>query len=135
MTSKERRNLIRDTFPWKRKGYEVLEKFDTSRPADGDHAVLAQMAAHGVDFARERHVVHYLYFTNDSGREAAEVALREKHYATRHGADASDDRPKSLIAERHGLVNEKVVEEERSLLTGVAEANDGDYDGWEAALD
>lgn len=135
MESKGRWNLIRDTFPWKRKGYKVLERYDSSRPTAGDRAVLAQMAAREVDFGRERHIVHYLYFTNDNGREAAEAILREKHYVTRHGADASDDSPKSLIAEHHGLVNEKVVEEERSLLTGVAEANDGEYDGWEAALD
>jgi hypothetical protein len=124
-----------DTFPWKRKGYKVLEKYDTARPADGDHAVLAQMAAHGVDFSRERHVVHYLYFTDDAGRASVELSLRENHYATRHGADASGDKPRSLIAERTGLVNEKIVEEERRLLSGIAEANGGEYDGWEAALD
>jgi hypothetical protein len=134
VTLKKKWNAVLDTFPWKRKGYEVLERYDTAQPANADRAVLAQMAAHGVDFTRERHVVHYLYFTDDVARAAAEGSLRENGYATRHGANASGDKPRSLIAERNGLVNERMIEEERQLLSGIAEANGGEYDGWEAAL-
>ena len=135
MPLKKKWNAVLNTFPWKRKGYQVLERYDSARPADGDHAVLAQMAAHGVDFSRDRHVVHYLYFSDDDGRTTAETTLQENRYVTRHGADASDDKPKSLIAERTGLVNEKIIAEERLLLSDIAEDNRGDYDGWEAALD
>jgi|SRR5215469_14398463 len=135
MASKNRWTAILDTFPWKRKGYKMLGRYDSTRPADGDRAVLAHMAARGVDFSRERHVIHYLYFGDDSRRSTAEIALRENNYITRYGADYSDDKPKSLIAERNGLVNEKIVAEERRLLSAIAEASGGEYDGWEAALD
>ncbi len=93
------------------------------------------MLAHGADLSKERHVVHYLYFPDDAARAVAEYQLQDQSYETRHGVDYGNDRPKSLIAERHGIVNEAVVDNERELLTRVAEANGGEYDGWEAALD
>jgi len=126
---------LRDLLPWKRKGYEVLGKYETANPQDGDSQVLAAMLERGADLPKERHVVHYLYFKTDDTRATVEMQLRSKGYETRHGIDYGDVRPKSLIAERHGLVNGTIIDGEREYLTGLVLAADGDYDGWEAALD
>jgi hypothetical protein len=126
---------LRDLLPWKRKGYEVLGKYDTSNPQVGDGQVLAAMLERGADLAKERHVVHYLYFKTDDTRATVEMQLRSEGYETRHGVDYGDVRPKSLIAERHGLVNDTVIDGERQYFTDLVLAVDGDYDGWEAALD
>jgi hypothetical protein len=126
---------LRDLPPWKRKGYEVLDKFDSSDPHEGDQKVLAQMLGHGADLTRERHVVHYLYFPDNITRTTAQDKLDREGYETRHGVDSGGTRPKSLIAERTGIVNDDVVNKERELLTNLAETDGGYYDGWEAALD
>ncbi len=126
---------LRDLLPWKRKGYKVLDKFNTKDPHEGDQKVLAQMLEHGADLKRERHVVHYLYFPNNAARATAQDKLNQQGYETRPGVDYGDVRPKSLIAERTGIVNDDVVGKERELLTNIAEAGYGEYDGWEAALD
>jgi len=126
---------LRDLSPWKRKGYKVLDKFNSSDPHEGDQKVLAQMLGYGADLTRERHVVHYLYFPDNITRAAAQDKLDKEGYETRHGIDSGGVRPKSLIAERTGIVNDDVLDKERELLTNIAEADGGDYDGWEAALD
>ena len=126
---------LRELLPWKRKGYEELDKFDTARPWEGDKKVLMQMLERGADLTRERHVVHYLYFPSNEARDIAEHKLHQNGYKSKHGVDYGEIRPKSLIAERTGLINEAVVEKERELLTDIAEADGGEYDGWEAALD
>jgi Regulator of ribonuclease activity B len=132
MTKLER---LRELLPWKRKGYKILGKYDSSDPREGDLQTLAQLLAHGADLTKERHVIHYLYFTTDEARAKGEEQLQARGYKTRHGVDYGDVRPKSLIAERHGLANEATIDEERTFLTGIAETDGGDYDGWEAALD
>jgi len=121
--------------PRQRPGYEVIEEYDSSEPADGDRLVLEQLVAMGADLSKSRHVVHYFYFPNDQARDAAEGQLRLKGYQTRHGVASPEPNLKSLIAERHGIVNDREIDEERAVLTGIAEAGDGDYDGWEAQLD
>ena len=126
---------LRDLLPWKRKGYKILDKFNTDDSHDGDQKVLAQMLAHGADLTRKRHVVHYLYFPNNQARATAQDKLNQEGYETRHGVDYGDTRPKSLIAERTGFVNAEVVNREHDLLAKIAEADGGEYDGWEAALD
>ncbi len=126
---------LRDLLPWKRKGFKMLGKFDVKNPGDGDKKVLAVMSERGTDFSKERHVVHYLYFKTEDKRSLAEEQLRSHGYGTRHGVDCGQDYPKSLIVERHGLVNDGIIAQERELLTGVVDALGGNYDGWEAALD
>ncbi len=126
---------LRELLPWKRKGYKILDKFDTAKPWEGDRRVLMRMIERGTDLARERHVVHYLYFPNDEAREIAEHKLHQNGYMSPNGVGHGEIRPKSLIAERNGLINEAIVDKERELLTDIAEADGGEYDGWEAALD
>ncbi|SEG59850.1 Regulator of ribonuclease activity B [Bryocella elongata] len=122
--------------PWKRKGYEKLDTYDSSKPYEGDLAVLAQLKARGANLTRERHIVHYLYFATVAGRAEAAAQLKTHHYETRVGdTTAEGDHPYMLVAERTGLVNETEITRERRLLSSIAEANGGDYDGWEAALD
>ncbi len=117
-------------------GYEVLDKYDNTDPSLGDQKVIENLSAFGADLSRERHVVHYLYFVDDASRSSAKAKLGEGGYKTRHGVEyPPSERPKSLIAERMGLVNDEVLADERVVLTAIAEAVNGEYDGWEAALD
>lgn len=126
---------LREILPWKRKGYEVLGEYELDTPEDGDRQILDIMLEGGSDLSKERHVLHYLYFKTNQTRANAETQLQSKGYETRHGVDYGEALPKSLIAERHGLVNDALLTEERDFLTRIAEAEDGQYDGWEAALD
>jgi hypothetical protein len=126
---------LSDILPWKRKGYKVLDTYDVAKPEEADKLILQQMVSAGANLSKERHVIHYLYFPDDALRANAEELLRQSKYQTRHGRDYGDVRPKSLIAERTGLVNTEVVAKERTLITSIAESNHGEYDGWEAALD
>ena len=135
MPPKRALQKMRETFPWMRKGYKVLDRFDRASPVEGDRKVLEQMLAHGADFSKERHVVHYFYFPDDGLRNRAEASLNSRGYSTREGIDCFSERPISLIAERHGFVDATLVSRERELLTSIAEDCDGEYDGWEAALD
>ena len=135
MAPSSKLSKLKSLLPWMRKGYKVLDRFDPSKAGEGDRRVLQQLIAHGADLSKTRHVVHYFYFPNDPARDAAEGQLRLKGYQTRHGVAAPEPNLKSLIAERHGIVNEQEIDEERAVLTEIAEAGDGDYDGWEAQLD
>ena len=135
MAPSSKLSKLKNLPPWQRPGYEVLNEYDSSEPAEGDRLVLEQLLAMGADLSNARHVVHYFYFPNDSARDAAEDQLRLKGYQTRHGVEVPEPNSKSLIAERHGLVNDRKIEEERVILTEIAEAANGDYDGWEAQLD
>ena len=135
MAPSSKLSKFRDHPPWDRPGYEVVDEYNGSEPAEGDRLVLEQLVAMGADLSKPRHVVHYFYFPNHQARDTAEGELRLKGYRTRHGVAAPEPNWKSLIAERHGLVDEQKVEEERVVLTEIAEAGDGEYDGWEAQLD
>lgn len=135
MAPSSKLSRLKDLPPWERPGYEVVDEYDSSEPAEGDRLVLEQLVAMGADLSNSRHVVHYFYFPNDVARDAAESQLRLKGYRTRHGVQAPAPNPKSLIAERHGLVDGKTIEEERFIFTAIAEAGNGEYDGWEAQLD
>lgn len=129
-----RLSKLQELLPWNRKGHRILERFDPHSPASGDAAVLAQLRSRGADLTRERHVIHYLYFRTDADRATAEQHLASR-YTMRHGVDYGEARPKSLILERNGLVNEAEIGREREMLTRVADENHGEYDGWEASLD
>ncbi|MDE1160729.1 MAG: ribonuclease E inhibitor RraB [Acidobacteriaceae bacterium] len=129
------RKEIHMLMPWTRKGYELLDRYDSSSPATGDLKVLEQMRAHGADLSKPRHVVHYFYFPNDSARTKAEQKLLALGYEVSHSIESEGSEPTSLIAERVGRVDEHTVSEERDNLTGIAEEQKGEYNGWEAALD
>jgi regulator of RNase E activity RraB len=135
MSQKSNLEKLRDQLPWKRKGYKVLGKYNTANLQSADRQVLTQMLARHADLTRERHVVHYMYFPDDSARNCAELILQQEGYEIRHGVDYGQELSKSLIVERNGLVNEVIVDKERKTLTTIAEKHHGKYDGWEAALD
>ena len=129
----DERDLQRRLPPYEREEYEVLKSY--GEPQDGDRLVLEQLLQYGADLSKARHVVHYLYFDSTEGRARAEIQLVGTGYKTTFGVTVEGDRPWSLICERVGIVNEEQIERERVFLDGVASANRGFYDGWEAQLD
>jgi len=121
--------------PWEREGYKVVDNYDDTLPDEGDRLLLQHMVDNGADLTKERHIIHYLYFPDSETRELAVQLLQKANYQTRYGADYGETQLKSLIAERHGLINTEVVNKEREFINEIAEANDGEYNGWEASLD
>jgi hypothetical protein len=104
-------------------------------PSEGDSLVLDQLRAHGADLDRPRHVIQYLYFPSDEGARAAAEALRPMGYEVDVRPPSSGIDQWAVIAEMEVVLDESWVDETRRRLRAVAEANGGEYDGWEAAGD
>jgi regulator of RNase E activity RraB len=121
--------------PYEREGYEVMGQYGD--PSEGDQKILEQLVESGADLAKARHVIHYLYFASKADAETAADELRRDIYTAKVGnsaAEANSEFPWVLIAERMGVVDEKTTDDERTLMTDIAERYSGDYDGWEASM-
>jgi hypothetical protein len=106
-----------------------------STPAEGDRLILEQLREHGGDLSRPRHGIQYLYFPTEVAARGAAETLR----ATGYDVDLRPPREGitqwAAIAEAHVVVDEAWLDEMRPRLEAIAAANDGEYDGWEAAAD
>ncbi len=106
-------------------------------PAPDDIKVLAELDRLGADLTVPRHVIHYLYFRTKTAAESAAFALRGEGYVTRADQRLSPHTraPWPVVAETIAVVNDQTVAQTRAALTALAELHDGEYDGWEAALE
>ena len=100
-----------------------------------DLLVLEQMVQAGADLTQPRHVLHYLYFPS---REAAEAAVAE--VPAPFGAEIGEPSPErseqwAVRCEAHEYtLTADVVRENTDQFEALAQANGGDYDGWEASI-
>lgn len=100
-----------------------------------DQVILAQLLGRGADLTRPRHVLHFLYFeTEHAAGEAAETVRAAGYDATVVPPDEGTGQW-SLRAEGSRVVDFSTVPAFRAFFERVGEANEGEYDGWEAAAE
>jgi hypothetical protein len=122
-------------FP-RKSNVEATRGFATA--GDGDAAVIAQLQSLGLDMAKEREVVHYLYLpTEDAAHQIAAILRQDGYYVTvRPAANASSNPPNPwlALARKIILVNPESIAALRTKLTELAGQARGEYDGWEAVV-
>ena len=101
--------------------------------AEADRLALKQLEGRGADLTQRRHVIHFLYFSDetDAHRAADEIE--------RAGYEATVDAPSDTIpewtvrAEGNRVVGAATVGAFRAWFEQMATEFRGEYDGWEAA--
>jgi hypothetical protein len=101
-----------------------------------DLAVLGSLRDAGADLSQPRHVVFYLYFSDQEvARRSAEVATGQGY-----GAEVREPLPNypgqwALVCERHDAVTSPAfVRSADDFFQALADTHDGEYDGWEASV-
>lgn len=126
-------------FFWRKSSeYEVLDRFDSRNPQDGDAIVVKKLREEGADLSQKREVLHYLYLPSVDAASRAAQELRSEGYSVeqRPSADADKNPPNPwlVLAKIVAVVNDTVVEETTLRFTELATRHGGEYDGWEAAI-
>jgi len=120
---------LRDLF--RRGGY--------SSPEEGDQLVLEQLRSAGADLTKPREVLHYLHARTREDAERAAPQVRAAGYEVElrepDPEDLATSHPWIVIATTHAVVSSDSVAETRAFFERVAGEVDGEYDGWEAAVD
>jgi len=106
-----------------------------STPAEGDRLILDQLRELGADLDRPRHVIQFLYFPDERSARGAAETLAVGGYDVEVRPPTGEIEQWAAIAETDTVVNESWLAEMRPRLEAIAEANGGEYDGWEAAAD
>jgi len=101
--------------------------------AEADRLALKQLEGRGADLTQPRHVLHFLYFSNEAAAQRAADEIE------RAGYNATVDAPSETIlewtvrAEGNRVVGASTVEAFRAWFEQIAGEFRGEYDGWEAA--
>jgi len=104
-----------------------------STPQEADTLAIRQLAGRGADLAQPRHVIHFLYFSDEPDAHRAADAIE------RAGYEATVDAPSDTIpewtvrAEGNRVVGAATVGAFRAWFEQMATEFRGEYDGWEAA--
>jgi hypothetical protein len=98
-----------------------------------DRIIVAQLRGRGADLALPRHVLHFLYFDDETAARAASAEVE------RAGFEATVAEPDEAVAqwsvraEATRVVDETNVDAYRAQFERIASEHGGEYDGWEAA--
>lgn len=102
-------------------------------PAEADSLALRQLAGRGGDLAKPRHVIHFLYFTDEMDARTAADAIAEASWNTTVEPPTEAIDEWCVRADGQRTVGPETVAALRSWFENVAAAHHGEYDGWEAA--
>jgi hypothetical protein len=102
-------------------------------PREADSLALKQLAGRGADLAKPRHIIHFVYFAEETDARAAAEAMEEASWTT--SVDPPDDAIElwCVKADAHRICGPDTVAAFRSWFEGVAAQHRGEYDGWEAS--
>jgi hypothetical protein len=114
-----------------------LERLLRGKPpattAETDQLVVRQLQGLGADLSQPRHVIHFLYFEEESDARAAGVEIDRAGYeAIVTPPDDSSD-AWTVRAEGYRVIGASTVESFRAWFEQIAVEFRGEYDGWEAA--
>jgi hypothetical protein len=101
-----------------------------------DLAVLGSLVDAGADLTQPRHVVFYVYLSDQASAQRAAEAPRGQGY-TAEVRDPLPDHPEQwgLVCDRHDVVTSPdFIREADDFFQALADAHGGDYDGWEASV-
>jgi len=101
--------------------------------AEADRLVLRQLEGLGADLTQARHVIHFLYFPEETVARRAAEEIGKAGYDATVTAPNGTIREWSVRAEATRVVAATTVEAFRAWFEEVAAEFQGEYDGWEAA--
>ena len=102
---------------------------------NSDLMVMGQLLELGADLTKPRHTLYYLYFPDGERSEAAAASIRELGFRVRVNAPDEQIPQWSLVCEHDALVlDPDTVRANSDRFEAIAAANNGEYDGWEAAV-
>jgi hypothetical protein len=104
-------------------------------PAELDELMLRQLRARGADLTRPRHVLHFLYFADETAARRAALAAEAAGYDVSVGEPDGSVAEWSVRAEATRVVNQTTVNAFRAWFERRAAQHGGEYDGWEAAAE
>ena len=102
-------------------------------PQETDQLVLRQLTTRGADLTKPRHVIHFLYFTEEADARTAAEAIEQGEW------EASVSPPDEKIAEwclradGYRVIGTSTVGAFRAWFEQIAAEYEGEYDGWEAS--
>ena len=102
-------------------------------PQEADSLALRQLAGRGADLAKPRHVIHFLYFAEETEARSAADAIAEASWKTTVEAPTETIDQWCVQADGQRTVTPETIAAIRSWFENVAAEHDGEYDGWEAA--
>ena len=114
-----------------------LDRFRQERPPprELDRVTLQQLRGKGANLALPRHVLHFLDFPDEASATSAADAVEDIGFDATVVAPAGNTERWSVRAEATRVVDETTVDTHRAQFERIAAANDGEYDGWEAAAE
>ena len=113
--------------------FEILSEGGT--PEEWDLEVLETLEEHGADLAEAREIRVNLYFPTEEQVAAAEEELTEAGYDVVAFESAGEEELFAVRATRELRIDRDNVAGFRSHFEDFAERHDGEFDGWEAAVD
>jgi len=102
-------------------------------PQEADQLVLHQLAGRGADLTKPRHVIHYLYFADESDAHGAAEVIEQAEWETTVSPPDERITEWSLRAEGYRVIGTATVEAFRVWFEQIAAERTGEYDGWEAS--
>ena len=102
---------------------------------NGDLLVMGQLLEHGADLTKPRHTLYYLYFPSEDGALGAAQAAKDLGFRVRVAEPDNEIPDWSVVCEHDSLVlDPDTVRSNTDHFDAIAADNDGEYDGWEAAV-
>jgi hypothetical protein len=111
----------------------IRHKGKPKSPQEADALALCQLAGRGADLAQPRHVVHFLYFAEESSARAAATAAEDAGWRVQVEEPGEAIEEWTVRADATRVVSSVTIESFRAWFEHVAAEHHGEYDGWEAS--
>jgi predicted metal-dependent phosphoesterase TrpH len=102
-------------------------------PAEADRLAVRQLEGRGADLTQPRHIIHVLYFPDETDARRAADEIERAGYETTVALPGEPVREWSVRAEANRVVAANTVEAFRAWFEQIATEFRGEYDGWEAS--
>ena len=102
-------------------------------PAELDRNILRQLQGLGADLTRPRHLLHFLYFDDETHARAAAAGAETAGYEVSVTPPDETVPQWAVRAESTRVVDYTNVAGFRTFFERLADQHSGEYDGWEAA--
>jgi hypothetical protein len=106
---------------------------------DGDDELLGMLTQLGVDFKKPREINFYFVFPTEPNADQAKTLLSQKRFnSEKIKLDVPwwkrlFAKPQWMLSVTHTMpLDESQIKNTTTLFTQIANASNGDYDGWEA---
>ncbi len=100
-----------------------------------DERTLLVLAEAGADLSKEAEIEFLLYFPTKAHAESAAVVARRESFAALVSSPTEPDALWSCILRRRMVPSIPAIEAMRTRLEDLAASLDGEFDGWEAAVE